>query len=143
MEHIGKPLDAVMRNIEIVGADAATRFGFTQVPNFVLTHEGISAGAKLAYAMLLHYAWQNDYCFPGQDRLAKDMGAGKRSVIRFMDELEKAGFIAVQRRGQGKTNLYQLFLQPTKKGKKTGAARQRGNPRSAKMALLEVPTYHH
>ena len=60
--------------------------------------------------MLLHYAWQNDCCFPGQERLAKDMGAGKRSVIRFMAELEKAGFIAVKRRGLGQTNLYQLFL---------------------------------
>ena len=143
MEHIGAKLDETLRNIEIVGADPATRYGFTQVPNFVLKSEGISAGAKLAYAMLLHYAWQNDYCFPGQDRLAKDMGAGRRSIIRFMAELEKAGFIAVQRRGLGKTNIYQLFLQPAKKDKKAKAPRQSGNPRSAKLALQQVPAWHH
>jgi hypothetical protein len=106
-----------MRNIEIVGADPVTRHGFTQVPNVILKSDLISPGAKLTYSMLLHYAWQNDYCFPGQERLAKDMGAGKRSVIRFMAELERAGYIAVKRRGLGQTNLYQLFLQATKKAK--------------------------
>ena len=68
------------RNIEIIGADLATRHGFTQVPNFILTKEDISVGAKLAYAMLLKYAWSNDACFPGQVTLAKDMGATDRSV---------------------------------------------------------------
>ena len=54
--HIGDILKE--RNIEIVGADLATRRGFTQVPNFILTKKDISVGAKLAYAMLLgHFAW--------------------------------------------------------------------------------------
>ena len=125
MDHIGAALENTRRNIELVGADPVTRHGFTQVPNFILKSEALSPGAKLAYTMLLHYAWQNDYCFPGQERLAKDMGAGKRSVIRFMAELERAGFIAVQRRGLGQTNLYQLFLHVQKsktKAKKLGTA---------------------
>ena len=125
MDHIAAALENTRRNIELVGADPVTRHGFTQVPNFILKSEALSPGAKLAYAMLLHYAWQNDYCFPGQERLAKDMGAGKRSVIRFMAELERAGFIAVQRRGLGQTNLYQLFLHVQKsktKAKKLGTA---------------------
>jgi hypothetical protein len=120
MEHIAGSLAGIKRNIEIVGADPVTRLGFTQVPNAILKSDTISPGAKLAYAMLLHYAWQNDYCFPGQERLAQDMGAGKRSVIRFMAELGRAGYIAVKRRGLGQTNLYQLFLQPSKKGRRLG-----------------------
>ena len=107
----------IERNIEIVNADPVTRHGFTQVPNVILKSDAISPGAKLTYSMLLYYAWQNNYCFPGQERLAKDMGAGKRSVIRFMAELERVGFIAVKRRGLGQTNLYQLFLQTSKKSK--------------------------
>lgn len=113
MEHISPRVANIARNIEIVGADKATQFGFTQVPNFILTEPNLSVGAKLTYAMLLRYAWQNDFCFPGQERLANDMGAGKRTVIRFMAELEKAGYIAVTRRGLGQTNLYQLFLKIT------------------------------
>jgi hypothetical protein len=43
---------------------------------------------QLTYAMLLSYAWQNDHCFPGQERLAKDMGAGKKCHCDTSDELQ-------------------------------------------------------
>ena len=68
------------RNIEIIGEDLVTRHGFTQVPNFILTNKDLSVGAKLYYAMLLKYAREKDYCFPGQQTLAEDMGSGERSV---------------------------------------------------------------
>lgn len=98
------------RNIEIIGADLATRHGFTQVPNFILTNKDLSVGAKLAYAMLLKYAWGDDACFPGQAKLAEDMGSGERSVRRYLDELEKTKLLEIVQRGLGKTNLYRLFL---------------------------------
>jgi hypothetical protein len=72
------------RNIEIVGADPVTRHGFTQVPNIILTKKELSVGAKLAYAMLLKYAWGHEACFPGQTKLAEDMGSGERSVRRYL-----------------------------------------------------------
>jgi hypothetical protein len=82
--HIGDILKEKERNIEIIGADLATRHGFTQVPNFILTKKDISVGAKLAYAMLLKYAWGDDACFPGQAKLAEDMGAAERSVRTYL-----------------------------------------------------------
>jgi hypothetical protein len=106
--HIGDILKD--RNIEIVGADLATRHGFTQVPNFILTNEGISVGAKLAYAMLLKYAWDNDACFPGQVTLSRDMGAAERSVRTYLKELERVELLEIKQRGLGKTNLYRLHL---------------------------------
>jgi hypothetical protein len=108
--HIGDILKARERNIEIVGADLATRHGFTQVPNFILTNAHISVGAKLAYAMLLKYAWQDDACFPGQVKLAEDMGATDRSVRTYLKELEAAEMLEIKQRGLGKTNLYRLHL---------------------------------
>jgi hypothetical protein len=54
---IGDILKEKERNIEIIGADLATRHGFTQVPNFILPKADISVGARLTYAMLLKYAW--------------------------------------------------------------------------------------
>ncbi|MGH7940246.1 MAG: helix-turn-helix domain-containing protein [Limisphaerales bacterium] len=107
---IGDILKAKERNIEIVGADLATRHGFTQVPNFILTNSKISVGAKLAYAMLLKYAWDNDACFPGQVTLAQDMGAAERSVRTYLKELEKVELLEIKQRGLGKTNLYRLHL---------------------------------
>ncbi len=110
MEHIGQRLVEAARNIEIIGADLATRFGFTQVPNFLLTNPNLSVGAKLAYSMLLKYAWSDDACFPGQQKLATDMGVGERSVRTYLKELEDAKLLEVTQRGLGKTNLYRLHL---------------------------------
>jgi hypothetical protein len=110
--HPARPIGDIIkeRNIEIVGADLATRHGFTQVPNFILTNSNISVGAKLAYAMLLKYAWNNDACFPGQVKLADDMGATDRSVRTYLKELETAELLEIKQRGLGKTNLYRLHL---------------------------------
>ena len=119
MEHITGRLADIARNIEIVGADPVTLHGFTQVPNFILTSTKISVGAKLGYAMLLKYAWGDNACFPGQTKLAEDMGSGERSVRRYLDELEKAGLLEIEQRGLGKTNLYRLFLTVQKLGQKT------------------------
>jgi hypothetical protein len=117
MEHIAGRLAEAARNIEIVGADPVTRHGFTQVPNFLLTNKGLSVGAKLAYAMLLKYAWSDDACYPGQQKLATDMGAGERSIRSYLKELEAAGFLEVTQRGLGKTNLYRLHLMVQSHGK--------------------------
>ncbi len=98
------------KNIVLKGADAVTARGFTQVPNFLLKSSKLSAGDKITFAMLLSYAWQNDFCFPGQERLAADMGLDQRSVRRHLKNLQAVELLAIQRRGQGKTNVYELNL---------------------------------
>ena len=105
------------RNIEIIGADLVSLHGFTQVPNFILTNKDLSVGAKLYYAMLLKYAREKDYCFPGQQTLATDMGSSERSVRTYQKELEDAGFLEVTQRGLGRTSLYKLDLTVQRKGK--------------------------
>jgi DNA-binding transcriptional ArsR family regulator len=106
--HIGDILKE--RNIVLKGADAATREGYTQVPNFLLKLKTLSSGDKMTFAMLLAYAWQNDFCFPGQAKLAADMGLNERTVRRHIQALEDAGLLVIQQRGQGKTNVYELNL---------------------------------
>lgn len=98
------------RNLFLRGADIATQRGWTGVPNFILESKEITVGAKMVYAMLLKYAREMDLCFPGQDRLAKDLGCGQRSVVRYIGELEKVKLLTVQRRGQGRPNLYTIHL---------------------------------
>src|SRR5512135_1360052 len=98
------------RNLLLRGADIATQRGWTGVPNFILESKDISVGAKLAYAMLLKYARELDQCFPGQERLGKDMGCSTRSVINYLAELERVSLISIKRRGQGRPNLYTIHL---------------------------------
>ncbi len=107
MRHISGQLQR-HQNIILEGFDPVSAQGFTQVPNFILKSKDLSVGAKLTYSMLLSYAWHHDYCFPGQETLAVDMGAGKRSVVRYVDELEKADCISIKRQGLGKPNIYTL-----------------------------------
>ncbi len=99
------------QNITLATTDPVARGGFTQIPNFILKDGSLSVGAKVVYAMFLSYAWHNDSCFPGQDRLAEDMGMSRSRVTEFIGELEKVGLVTIQRRGQGKTNLYTIHFQ--------------------------------
>jgi predicted transcriptional regulator len=106
MQQIGELIKE--KNITLDTRDPVVRGGFTQVPNFILKMSELSVGAKVVYAMFLHYAWNNESCFPGQDRLAEDIGMSRASVTNFVGELEEAGLVGITRRGQGKTNLYNI-----------------------------------
>jgi DNA-binding transcriptional ArsR family regulator len=109
-----KPIGSVLkdRNIILKGADAASIGGFTQVPNFLLRSRKLSTGDKMTYAMLLSYAWHNNFCFPGQVTLGKDLGIDERNVRRHLKSLSEHGLLTIRRRGQGKTNIYELNLKP-------------------------------
>ena len=119
MDHIAPQLQNIEQNIKLNTADPIALHGFTQLPNFILRDPGLSIGAKTTYALFLSYAWHNNFCFPGQDKLAKDIGMSIGSVNAFIKELESCGLIEITRRGQGKTNLYTINFVVKKKGSKS------------------------
>jgi len=92
----------------LVIEDQSIRHGFVQLPRQVLLAKNLSRDAKLLYAVILHYAWQEGRCFPGYGRLCADMGASENMVRKYMRELEALGLLRQKRRGQGLTNLYTL-----------------------------------
>ena len=118
MDHIGAQLKTIEQNIKLNSADPIALHGFTQLPNFILRDPNLSIGAKTTYALFLSYAWHNNLCFPGQDRLAKDIGMSIGSVNAFIKELEAASLVEITRRGQGKTNLYTINFIVKKRGPK-------------------------
>ncbi len=131
-----KPIGEVIKeqNLKLATSDPVALGGLTQVPNFILKDAKLSLGAKVTYAMFLSYAWHNDSCFPGQDRLAVDMGMSRSRVTEFVGELERAGLVTIERRGQGKTNLYTIHfpVKPT-----VGKRSDVGGPTSRRR-----PAYH-
>ena len=56
-------------------------------------------------AMLLSYAWQNDFCFPGQRKLGVDMGLHETNVRKHLKALETNGLLVHHTVGQGRTNI--------------------------------------
>jgi hypothetical protein len=83
---------------------------FVKFPKHVLFSRTLSAHAKLLYAVLLGYAYQKDYCFPGYKRLCDDLQLSERTVRNAMRELVDAHLVACKNRGK-KTNLY-ILCQP-------------------------------
>ena len=99
----------VLEKNTIIIENKALRDGFTQIPNYVLRDHSLSLGARLAYTMLLSYAWQESRCFPGQARLATDLGVDERSVRRYLVELREKGYVDWRQRGFGRPNLYYIL----------------------------------
>ncbi len=123
MEHIAAQIANTSANIQFDRADPVTQQGFTQLPNFILRDPKLTAGAKVVYAMFISYGWHNNFCFPGQEKLATDMGVTRPRVTQLIGELERAGLITIQRRGQGKTNIYVVHFQ-VKPRDKTSRSKQ-------------------
>jgi hypothetical protein len=73
---------------------------------------GLSRDAKLLYAVLLSYAWQQGSCFPGYERLQHDLQCSVNSVTKWMQELEGVRLVTRRKRGQGKTTVYTLLDPP-------------------------------
>lgn len=96
----------ILQKHTIVVLNQTLKHGFTQLPKFVLKDKRLSFGARLTYAVLLSYAWQDDSCFPGQERMAVDLGATDRSVRNFLSELKDFGYIDWKQQGLGKPNIY-------------------------------------
>ena len=96
----------ILERNTIVVRNKALVHGFVVLPRVVLLNKELSTGAKLTYGGLLHFAWQEGSCFPGQERLATSIGVSRQSVNAYLRELEAAGFISIRRRGLGKTNIY-------------------------------------
>lgn len=119
MEHIGAQLHNIEQNIKINSSDPIARHGFTQVPNFILRNPDLSCNAKTVYALLLSYAWHNNLCFPGMERMAEEMGTHISTVSRAVAELETLSLIEIARRGQGKTNFYTINFVVQKKPRKS------------------------
>ena len=122
MKTIGEVLKE--KNLQLDSMNPVLQSGFTQVPNFILRDAKLSLGAKVTYAMFLSYAWNNDFCFPGQDRLAEDMGMSRSRVTEFVGELQRAALVTIERRGQGKTNMYTIHFSVKQAGDKTPRSRR-------------------
>ena len=121
MKHIGELAKKSGQDIIINSRDPVLQKGFTQIPNFILEDSTIDPGAKLVYVLLLKYAWEKDKVFPGQDRLAADAGLSRSSVSEKIQKLKKKGWIEIERRGLGRTNIYKVnFRVKTPKKKKFG-----------------------
>lgn len=120
MEPIGKTLRE--RFAQIIIENEMLRAGFAALPYVVLRDTRLSTGARLAYAVLLSYAWQEEACFAGQQKMARDMGVSERHLRRYLQELEEAAYVRIKRQGLNRPNLYYILDVRTKLKRKRAKA---------------------
>ena len=85
--------------------------GFTAIPNSILRHPKLSYGGKVTFGVLLSYSWQDDFCWPAQERLAGDLQCSIRQVRRFLQELKAAHVIDWKQQGLNRPNIYYILPQ--------------------------------
>jgi len=117
--------------------DQSLRYGFIQLPRLVLYARNLSRDAKLLYAVLLGYAWQEGRCFPGYHRLCENMQASENAVRKYMRELESVNLLRQRRRGLGKTNIYTLLDLRTSKIEVQEPQILAGESRTSEFAVQE------
>jgi len=97
---------------EFVFESPIDRKGHTIAHNIVLRDPELTEGEKLVYFLLRSYAYRADNCYPGQERLARNLGMSKRSIRRRIEGLIERGLIAVKKRfnekGQQTSNIYYI-----------------------------------
>ena len=83
-------------------------FGFWAVPHAALDDKRLSPVECLLLGILFtraNVAWE---AWPTQKYLSKTLGIGERSVRRYIEKLEKTGWISVDRRSDNRVNTYLL-----------------------------------
>jgi hypothetical protein len=111
---------------------------FVQTPVSVVRCRTLTPVQKTTYDVLCSYADATGTAYLGLVRLAAEVGCSERTVRDVIHTLAAVGLVAVRRRGQGQTNLYQLTRIPLR-APRSIAERQElpvwtGRPRRSKAA---------
>ena len=88
------------------------QFNFTRIPNEIITHPTLPMQSKMIWIALWKYCFKADgrAVYPGMTRLAKDLGVSEDTIRKYRKPLEEGNLLEIKRRGQGKTNMYFLFV---------------------------------
>lgn len=92
-----------------------SRRRFAMIPEDMLFDEEIPGGAVKVFGILHRYGSTPDRCYPSMTLIGKRAGLGKRQVRRYIEMLERKGWLErVARRsdaGDPDSNAYRLFPQ--------------------------------
>lgn len=86
---------------------------FVQVPNSFIRNPEYSVGEKIVYIYLWGYGINSGKVYPSQNKISKDLGLSKPTVIKILNQLEdKKGILILNRvlkdSKEKTTNLYCL-----------------------------------
>ena len=131
---------------------AASIEPYTRLPNRVLRDTALKPGPRSLWHILISYAWKSPRITISQARLASDVGVHVRTIRRWTQVLEEAGYIKVFER-QGCVHQYELIAdykvnpgQPARipqeppRTSDQYQARDRGSVAPDQLPLSEIPS---
>src|SRR3954470_14137844 len=118
--------------------DKRKKLPFVMVERVVLRAKALSNNAKLLYLFLIDYAGEEGSCFPGQERLAQDLGARSVDTVqRGLAELRALKLIDWRQQGRNRPNVY--YLLPLEGNRAAGAKTKGGGPTRLDTAPMRFP----
>ena len=78
--------------------------------NAVLLNRELSAGSRLAYALLLQRAWSKGAVPATEAALAEDMKSKETEVRRYLEELKAADLLDIDQQGTGLSARYRKYV---------------------------------
>lgn len=119
MQQIGPLLKERFERVVI--QNEMLRAGFAALPYLVMRDKKLTLGARMAFAFLLMYGWQDGSSFASQKTMAHDMGVSDRQLQRYLYELRDAAYIVIERQDKRYGNTYVILdKRPTKLRKAKG-----------------------
>ena len=88
--------------------DGMTARGFAQLPKALLDRKDVGANTKLAYAFIVDAMRDKGVAWLGVRTIAKGIGCWPSTAQEAIDQIEEAGLLMVEHRGDGKVNKYFL-----------------------------------
>lgn len=80
--------------------------GYSALPHDIIRDTRLSRDARLLYAVLQMYWWQDGETHASNATLCEDMGCSDSQLRRYLGELLKAGRITARRSGRGQAKAY-------------------------------------
>ena len=107
MKHIGDI--AKERYDRVVFENDLMKGGFAALPYRVMKNTDLSVGARLTYAFLLMYGWQEGSSHARQIKMAEAIGISRRQMQRYLYELRDEGAIRIDRHDKRFNNTYVIL----------------------------------
>lgn len=79
---------------------------FYKLPQELTARKDLKPSDKIVYAVIADHLGENPHCWPGKLTIMKKTGLSSQTVLDAICRLEKLGYLAVDRRGNGKSNHY-------------------------------------
>ena len=110
---------------------------FYKLPVEIARRRDLTSAGKVVWAALADRVGNNGFCWPGVRTAADDTGLDVKTVLRATKELERAGLLEVERRGNGRVNYYRIV--PDQSAGETPAPAKQKRWRNGTTGAGEMP----